>query len=319
MRALRWLWAPSRPSPAVQSSDRAPSTVTHSTRGPSKRSAVAQQRAVAVGDREVGAGERTERQLVGVVRLGVAGVPGEVVGVERRHRHDGRGGAGVGRLVARHLDDPVVDVGRGVGVVGRRAEVAADHDRVSQTAQQVSGHRRRRALALGAGHAQDPRPVGLLQPQAQGADHRRPAGLDVLDLGAVAADPGGLDHHVAAQQGVETQAPRGHDRAAVEAPVGRPVVDEHGLDPERGELADGGPALDPEPPDPDRAAGEVRPGDRWSRTHRGCGARRRRGAWPRRRRGWAAGHRAGRRGPARPAWCGGRAARRPGPPRPGTR
>ena len=73
--------------------------------------------------------------------------------------------------------------------------------RVAQPAQQVPGHGGGRALALGPGDAHDPRPVGLLQPQAQAADDRRAPGLDALDLGAVAADPRGLDHHVAAQRG----------------------------------------------------------------------------------------------------------------------
>ena len=118
------------------------------------------------------------------------------------------------------------------------------------------------------------------------ADDRRAAGLDALDLGAVAADAGRLDHDVAPGQRVEPQPARRQDRPAVEPAVGRAVVDEHGLDAERGELADGGPALDaraptPRPTRPGRSDQEIAGGV----AHRGCSARRRGGAGPRWRRG----------------------------------
>ena len=77
-----------------------------------------QQGAVAVGDGQVGARLAAQRQLVGVVGLGVAPVPGQVVGVQRGHRHHRRCGGDVGGLVARHLHHPEVGLGRRLGAQG---------------------------------------------------------------------------------------------------------------------------------------------------------------------------------------------------------
>ena len=99
---------------------------TQRTRGPEQVAAFADQLAVAVGDREVRAGPRAQRELVAVVVLGIAAVPGEVVGVQRRHRDHRRRHRHVGGLIAGHLDDPVVDVLRDLRVERRRADVAAD-------------------------------------------------------------------------------------------------------------------------------------------------------------------------------------------------
>ena len=96
---------PSRSAPGSSVS------LTHSTRGPSSADALAQQLAVAVGDGEVRARLGRGRQLVAVVALDAA-VPGQVVGVQRRHGGDRRGHREVGRRVAGHLDHPVVVVAR---------------------------------------------------------------------------------------------------------------------------------------------------------------------------------------------------------------
>ena len=140
---------------------------------PEQAGPLAQQVAVAVGDGEVRARLGRGRQLVAVVALDAA-VPGQVVGVQRRHRGDRRGHRQVGRGVAGHLDHPVVVVAGRLRVVGRDAEVAADQGPVAEAAQQVADDRRGGGLALGAGDVDGPGQVRLVHPQAKAADQGHP-------------------------------------------------------------------------------------------------------------------------------------------------
>ena len=113
-------------------------------------------------------------------------MPVEVVLGQRRHHHDLRRPADVGGLEARRLHDPAVDVGRRLGVERRIARCCRPRSsRVPSAVGQRAGDRRRRALALGAGDAGDPRAVRLLQPQARG---RRP-GAAPPRATAIAASP----------------------------------------------------------------------------------------------------------------------------------
>ena len=137
------------------------------------------------------------------------------------------------------------------------ADVAPDQAAVTEAVQQVAGDRGGRALALGAGDEQHAGGIGFLQPQAQAAGHRHAPLFQPHHLRAVAADPRGLDDHIALlQRGEPAVAGReyGHpdDRDGL-----RPVIDQYGLYPHRAELADVRQALTAEAPHPDTGARQI--------------------------------------------------------------
>ncbi len=229
----------------------------------------ADQVAVAVGDGQFGAGLRAGGQLVAVVRLGVVVVPGQMIGMQGGQRDHRRGAGQVGRLVAGDLDDPEVIVAAGLWVVRRQADVARDQAAVAEPGQQVPGDRRGGALALGAGHAQHLRAVGFGEPQAHPADHRDAAPLKGPHGLAVAGDPRRLDDDVTAGEGVEPAGGGRQQRPAVDVGPAGGVVDEHRVDPPGEAGPQVGLALASQAVDADRAAAQVRPGDR--RAHTGPG------------------------------------------------
>ena len=226
--------------------------------GREQAGAGADQLAVAVGDGEFGARLGAGGQLVAVVLLDAA-VPGQVVGVQRGHRGDRRGRGEVGRLVAGDLDHPVVAVAGQGGVVRSGADVAAHHRPVPEAGQQVAEDRGGGGLALGAGDADDPVPVGLLQPQPEAAGQHHTRLPQPVGLRAVAADPRGLHHDLAAQQRVKAAVGGGQDVLVSRFSRCGVVVHEDGLDAERAQLAEVRLALAAETPDADASPAQVAP------------------------------------------------------------
>ncbi len=107
--ALRRLCRPGRPSRPIQVAARVVGLADPLDARPEQAGALAEQLAVAVGDRQVRARLGRRGELVAVVALDAA-VPREVVRVQRRDRGDRRGDREVGRRVAGDLDHPVVVV-----------------------------------------------------------------------------------------------------------------------------------------------------------------------------------------------------------------
>ncbi|HEV8629564.1 MAG TPA: hypothetical protein VGV61_04540 [Thermoanaerobaculia bacterium] len=195
--------------------------------------------------------ERRHRRVVGVEHRHVAlvlaqedaplgrriarhvGVTVEVVGRQVEQRR-GVGAEGVGglELEARQLDDEGAP-GRAVGHRGQRqADVAAHLDGHAGVAQQVAGHRRRRALAVAAG---DPhhRPLQEGEGELDFGDHRHTAVARRDQQRPIAGHPR-REHHaveldrqrrrLAARQQLEAVV--GEQLAEVEL-LGRPRVHPH--------------------------------------------------------------------------------------------
>ena len=97
-------------------------------------------------------------------------------------------------LKAGNLDDQRVDlVVRGLDERG--AEVAADENIFAGRLQDVADHRRHRALAVGAGDADDRRLHEVIR-ELQFANHRDAALLRLAQQNRIARDAGAGDHEV---------------------------------------------------------------------------------------------------------------------------
>ena len=101
-------------------------------------------------------------------------------------------------LEAGNLDDERVDVLLR-GLDERGAEVAADENTFAGRLEDVADHRRDRALAVGAGDADDRR-LGEVARQLQLADHRDAALDRLAQQDRIARDAGAGDHQVHALQ-----------------------------------------------------------------------------------------------------------------------
>ncbi len=221
---------------------------------------------VTVGDGQLGAGLRAGGQLVTVVRLGIAVVPRQMIGMQGGECDHRRGTRQVGRLVAGHLHDPEVVLGADPRIVRRHTDVARDQASVAEPGQQVPGNGRGRALALGSGHTQHLRPVGLGKPQAHTTHHRDAALFQAAHGRAVPRDPRRLDNELTAGEGVKSAGRGRQQRSALDVGTGGSVVDEHRVEPQGEAGPQVGFALAAQAVETDRAATQVRPGDRRAHT-----------------------------------------------------
>ncbi len=226
----------------------------------------ADQVAVAVGDGQIGTWLGADGELVAKVRLMIIIMPRQMIRMQRGDRDHRRGACQVGRLVAGHLDDPEVVVAADQRILWRHADVAPDQAPVAEPGQQVPGNRRRRTLALGSRHADHLRPVCIDQPQPHPADHGNTEPSEVPHGLAVPRDSRRLDDDITVGERVEAALRCHQQRAAVDVGPGGGVVDEHRLDPPREAGAQVGLALTAQAVETDRAAAQVRPGDRRAHT-----------------------------------------------------